>query len=157
KQDKALRGGILIAFAGGAIGARQTQHPAARLGSRDEISLTVEGQHAYVCFLAGLEKLALAVWGHLDNLSLVPSRDVQRAVRSKFEVPDVFGFGIEEDGLFPGRGNAVDLAIGRGADIERAFAVKGDGLRGKLARLKDGRGFSAGVELENLGRRAPGC
>ena len=63
-------------------------------------------------FLAGVEKLALAVGGYRKQLPFVPACDVERAVRAESQVPDVFRLGIEENGLLARGGNLVDLAVG---------------------------------------------
>ena len=104
-----------------------------------KIAFGVESQHADVRFVAGVEEFALAVGGDGENLAFVAGGDVKSAVGAECEVPDVFRFGIEEDGFFAGRRNAIDLAVGRSGDVESAFGVEGDRLRGKIGGFKNGR------------------
>jgi hypothetical protein len=82
-----------------------------------------------VSFVAGVEKFTLAIWRDGEDLSFVSGGDVESPVWPECQIPDVFCFGIEENGFFAGPRYAVNLAIGRSADIESAFGVEGDGLR----------------------------
>src|SRR5262249_46208706 len=140
-EHETLRCRIIFAVARGAS-AGHPQHSAAGFGPDDQISFAVESQHANVSFIAGIEQLTLAVRCNCEDLSFVTSRDIQRAVRTEFEVPDVFALGVEENRLFPCRRNAVNLAVRRRAHIERASAIEGDGLSRKFTRLENRRGLS---------------
>jgi hypothetical protein len=88
-------------------------------------------------FVAGVEEFALAVGRNGEDLSFIASGDEERAVGSKGEIPDVFGLGIEEDGLFASGGDAIDLAVGRRGYVERAFGVEGDGLGDEIGGFKN--------------------
>ena len=50
-------------------------------------------------FVAVVEEFALTVWRHGEDLAFVSGGDVENAVGAEHEVPDVFRFGIEEDGF----------------------------------------------------------
>src|SRR5258708_4060473 len=104
-------------------------------------------------FVAGVRKFTFAVMRNRKELSFVTCSDVESAIGRKREVPDVFGFGIEENGLLAGRRDTVDLAIGRSADVQNAFGVKGDGLGGEVGRIKNYVGFAARIETKDFRRR----
>ena len=72
-------------------------------------------------FVAGVKEFTPAVGGHGEKLSFVSCRDVERAIGAEGQVPNVFRLGIKENGLLPGGGNLVDLAVGRSADVKRAL------------------------------------
>ncbi len=95
-EDEAIGGG----FSGS---ARNAKDAAARFGAGDEIAVAVEGEDADVGFVAGVKELAFAVGRNGEDLALVASGDVKGTVGSEGEIPDVFGFGVEEDGFFAGQ------------------------------------------------------
>src|SRR5258708_23863459 len=101
------------------------------------MGVDVEGQDADGGRVTGVEQLALAVWRDSENLPFVAGGYIQSAVRSKREIPDVFGLGIEEDSFFAGGRYAINLAVGRRGDIQRTFGVEGDGLGDEIARFKN--------------------
>ncbi len=91
--------------------------------------MRVERELTNVRFIARVKEFALTIRRNGEDLPFIPGCDVKSSVRSESEIPDVFRFRIEEDRSFTRRGNAIDLAVGRGSDIERAPGVKGDCLR----------------------------
>src|SRR6266699_2376150 len=78
------------------------------------------------------------------------------AVGRKGEVPDVFCLGIEENGFVTRSSNSVNLAVGRSADIESAFGVKGNGLRGEVRGIEDDGRFAIRIEAKYSRGRAAG-
>src|SRR5580700_349224 len=107
-------------------------------------------------FVAGVEKFALAVGGDGEDLALVACGYVENAVGAESEVPNVFCFGIEEDGFFAGRGDAIDLAVGGSGHIEHASGVEDDRLGHQICGFKNGGRFAAVVEAKNFCRRSAG-
>ena len=109
--------------------------------------------------VAGVEEFTLAVGRDGEDLAFVACGYVEHAIGAESDVPNVFCFGIEEDGFFAGRGDAIDLAVGGCSDVKRAFGVEGDGLSDKIGRFKK-RGRLAcpvAVEAEDYGGRATRC
>src|SRR5690348_6744547 len=112
------------------------QNASAGFGASDEISVGIESENANVSFVAGIEDFALAVGRDSEDLSLVAGGNVKSAVRRKREIPDVFCLGVEENGFFAVRRDFVNLAVGRSANIQRAFRIEGNGLRGKIGGIE---------------------
>ena len=63
---------------------------------------------------------------HAKDLALIAGADVERAIRRDGERPDVAGLGREVLGGLAVL-DAVDLAVGRSAGVDRAVGVHGDG------------------------------
>src|SRR6266853_2942793 len=105
-------------------------------------------------FVAAIEKFALAIRRHSEDLPLIAGCDEESAVRAKSEIPDVFRFRIKEDGFFAGWRNAIDLAVRRRGHIKHAFGVEGNGLRDEIGRLENVGGLARGAafKAENLCR-----
>src|SRR6267142_5031462 len=99
-------------------------------------------------FVAGIEKLALAIRRDSENLPLIAGCHEESAVRAKSEIPDVFRFRIKEDGFFAGCGNAVHLAVRRRGYIKHAFGVEGNCLRDEIGRLENGGGLARGAAFK---------
>src|SRR6267154_275751 len=109
-------------------------------------------------FVAAIEKFALAIRRHSENLPLIAGRDEESAVGAKSEIPDVFRFRVEEDGFFPGWRNAIDLAVRRCGHIKHTFGVEGNCLRDEIGRLENdgGLAWGAAFKAENLCRGPAG-
>ena len=107
-------------------------------------------------FVAGVEKLAFAVGPDGEDLSFVTGGDIKSSVGRKSEVPDVFRFGFEENGFLAGSRDPVNLAVGRSADIQSAFGVKGDSLRGEIRGIESDDRFTVRIEAKYFRRRAAG-
>src|SRR5258708_2697321 len=109
-------------------------------------------------FIAAIEKFALTIRRHSENLPFVAGCDEESAVRAKSETPNVFRFWITEDRFFPGWRNAVYLAVGRRGHIKHAFGVEGNCLRDEIGRLENGGGLACGAafKAEYLCRRSAG-
>jgi len=135
---------------------RDAKDAAAGFGAGDEISFCVKSQNANVRFVAGVEKLAFAVGPDGEDLSFVTGGDIKSSVGRKSEVPDVFRFGFEENGFLAGSRDPVNLAVGRSADIESAFGVKGDGLRGEIRGIENVGRFAVRIEAKYFRRRTAG-
>src|SRR5437773_2455656 len=135
---------------------RDAKDAAAGFGASDEISFCVKSQNANVRFVAGVEKLAFAVGPDGEDLSFVTGGDIKSSVGRKSEVPDVFRFGFEENGFLAGSRDPVNLAVGRSADIESAFGVKGDGLRGEIRGIENVGRFAVRIEAKYFRRRTGG-
>ena len=77
--------------------------------------------------LAGfVPDLAVAGAIHAEDLALVAGADVEGAIGAHGQRPDVAGFGREVLGGLAVL-DAIDLAIGRSAGVDRAGAVHRDG------------------------------
>ena len=108
-------------------------------------------------FVAGVEEFALSVGSDGENLAFVAGGDVENAVGAERDIPDIFCFGIEEDGFFARDGDAIDLAVRGSGNVESAFGVEGDRLGDKIGGFKNGGRFAAVIEAKNFcGRAASG-
>ena len=130
--------------------ARDAKDPAAGFGSGDEILVGIEGQNANVRFIAGVEKFTLAIGGYSEELPLISRGHIKRAIGTESQVPDVFRFRIEENRLFAGSGNFVNLAVGRSAHIKRAFGIESNGLRGEVRGIENNRRLGVRIEAKDL-------
>src|SRR6266403_2105593 len=125
---------------------RDAQYAAAGFGAGDETSFCVEGQNSNVSFVAGVEEFTLAVGRDRKDLSFVTGGDVESAVGSEREIPNIFCFGIEENGLLSRSRDPVNLAVGRSADIKSAFGIEADGP--KIGSIRVGEQGEFGSEFE---------
>src|SRR5216683_5333637 len=107
-----------------------------------------------MCFVAGVEEFTFAVGRDGEYLTFVTSSDIEGSVGRKGQVPDVFCFGIEENGLLAGSRDSINLAVGGSADVERAFGVKGDGLCGEVRGIEDHGRLAVRIEAKYFRRRA---
>ena len=159
-ENEAFRfrcGGILGVLGGSLCGTPgDAQNASAGFRAGDEVAFCVECQNANVSFVAGVEEFALAVGRDSEDLPLVTGGDIESPIGRKSEVPDVFGFGIEEHGFLARRRNPVNLAVGRSADVKSAFGVKDNGLRGKVSGIEEDSRFAVRIEAKYFRRRPSG-
>src|SRR5882724_9334190 len=99
-------------------------------------------------FVAAIEEFTFTIRGDSENLSLIAGCDEESTVGAEREIPDVFRFRIKEDGFFPGRRNAIDLAVRRRGHIKHAFGIEGNCLRDEIGRLENGSGLSWGAAFK---------
>ncbi len=126
------------------------ENAAIGLGAGEEIAFGVEAENFDVGLVAGVIEVAFALGSYGVNLAFVSGGDIESAIRAEGEVPNVFGFGFEEDAFLAGRGNFVDLAVGRGADVERALGIESDALREEIGGFEYGFGLSTSCRSETL-------
>jgi hypothetical protein len=103
-----------------------------------------------VALVTLIKKLAVTVWRYGVDLAFVSGANEQSALRVQHERPDIFRFGIEEDGLLSFGRNFVDFAIGRCADVEIVVRIECDGLRGKFGSFEYRGGFGGVVEAQDF-------
>ncbi|MGH9730917.1 MAG: hypothetical protein ACRD4A_04400 [Candidatus Acidiferrales bacterium] len=92
----------------------------------------IEGKGTGMTFIALEEELALAIWADSVNLSFVASGDKERADGVKGEGPNVFRFGIEEDGVLAVGRDFIDFPIRRRCDVDVVLLIDREGLSCKL-------------------------
>src|SRR5882762_10153159 len=109
-------------------------------------------------FIAAIEKFTFTIRRDSENLAFIAGCDEESAVRAKSEIPNVFRFGVKEDGFFAGCGNAIDLAVRRCGYIKRAFGVEGNGLCDEVGGLENGGGLAccAAFKAEDFCRGSAG-
>ena len=138
-------------------GARDSKDAPARFGAGEKVLVRVEGQNANVRLVARIKQFALAVGRHGKKLTFVTRGDVKCPIRGKGQIPDVFCFGVKENGLLAGCRNLVDLAVRRSADVKRAFRVEDDGLRRQVRGIEHDLGLRIGIKAKHLCGRTACC
>ena len=124
---------------------------AAAVGSGDDVLLIVDGDGADVGFVALEKDAALAAAIDTEDFTVVASGDVETALRVEFEVPDVLGFGFEEN-----RGGVIGVDGKTGLYAVSAGLVGSRILRGVYGRLGggffSGRAFASNFVDTSVGR-----
>ena len=132
----------------GLVLGRDAVENAVGLGARQQAALRIHGQAGDVRLAGIVVQLAAARAGNAEDLALVAGAHVERAIGPRGQRPDVARLGREVLGglaVF----DAVDLAIGRGAGVDHAAAVHGDGEDFGLFGGPQQRAFAGAVDAIN--------
>ena len=106
--------------------------------------------------LAGLiPDFAVAGAIHAEDLALIAGADVEGAIGADGQRPDVACFGCEVLGGLAVL-DAVDLAVGRGAGVDRAGAIHGEGEDLGLGRGPQQRALAGAIDLVEAAAMAGG-